>query len=408
MVALAAAALLYLWLRVRIRFTTRKGVGEGEGAHSAVYLSRPDPLVDFDLETATARNFVYANKTVRYPYYQTMSHQPMHVNHWIEIDKEYKWYLSEKQRIIAERGKVVVDSLPENDEACGELLMSLVDYLPKRYPTLFRREGHDTIVNMVMGETHVDLSSIKGVDALHVVSRLVQDDFLMAMEREDGHVYCVGGIVAFPGFYLLSEKIDQPIQVMHEPVPHFNEKLLTSVERTLRRFRPDQPFERSGWMFTTDRNLFWHDIVTDKTVDPNIHPKDYWLRVDHQTFVKLPKTNGIMFGVHPIMHKLEDLADSPLVPALLEKVTKDSDVALMEYKCTRKCEAQVLPYLRELTQRQIDRGLITHEDDVRSFRELLKDKPMEVPSKQSTLSVPTESEVKIAMQAASTTRTTKA
>ena len=33
-------------------------------------LPDPDPLLNFDLETATARNFVYANKTVRYPYYQ--------------------------------------------------------------------------------------------------------------------------------------------------------------------------------------------------------------------------------------------------------------------------------------------------------------------------------------------------
>ena len=30
----------------------------------------PDPLHDFDLGTATARNFIYANKTLRYPYYQ--------------------------------------------------------------------------------------------------------------------------------------------------------------------------------------------------------------------------------------------------------------------------------------------------------------------------------------------------
>ena len=37
---------------------------------------------------------------------------------------------------------------------------------------------------------------------------------------------------------------------------------------------------------------------------------------------------------------------------------------------------------------------------MRSFRELLKDKHMEVPQKQSTLAVPTESEVRVAMQAA--------
>ena len=33
-----------------------------------------------------------------------MAHQPMHVNHWIEIDKEYQWYLDEKARVIHEKG----------------------------------------------------------------------------------------------------------------------------------------------------------------------------------------------------------------------------------------------------------------------------------------------------------------
>ena len=41
-----------------------------------------------------------------------------------------------------------------------------------------------------------------------------------------------------------------------------------------------------------------------------------------------------------------------------------------------------------------------HEDDVRNFRELLQEKRMAVPSTQSTLAVPTESEVRLAMQAA--------
>ena len=35
-----------------------------------------------------------------------MAHQPMHVNHWIEIDKEYEWYLDEKARVIKEQGIV--------------------------------------------------------------------------------------------------------------------------------------------------------------------------------------------------------------------------------------------------------------------------------------------------------------
>ncbi|PIL33533.1 hypothetical protein GSI_04156 [Ganoderma sinense ZZ0214-1] len=356
----------------------------------------PEPLHDFDLETATARNFIYANKTLRYPYYQTMAHQPMHANHWIEIDKEYKWYIDQKAQVIRQKGKVVIDSMPDNDEACGELLLELVDYLPKRYPTLFAREGHDGIFNRVTGEHHLSLSGKKGTDALLVVSRLVQDDFLMGREREDGQIYLVGGLIAFPGFYLLSETIDKPLVVLHKPVPHFNEKLLMSVERTLKRFRPDQPFERSSWMIADDRNLFWHHIASAPAVDPNIHPKDLWFRIDHQSFRKLPRTNAIIFGVHPIMRRIEDLADSPLVPALLEKVHLESDTALMTYKAAGKYHEMLLPYLRELTASQIERGLITHEDDVKQFRELLHEKGIPVPVKQTTLAVPTESEVRIA------------
>lgn len=46
------------------------------------------------------------------------------------------------------------------------------------------------------------------------------------------------------------------IQV-HRGVPHFNEKILKSVERTLKRFDPHEPFERTSWTMVDDRNLFW-------------------------------------------------------------------------------------------------------------------------------------------------------
>lgn len=35
---------------------------------------------------------------------QTMAHQPMNINDWIEIDKDLPWYIEEKQRVIKEQG----------------------------------------------------------------------------------------------------------------------------------------------------------------------------------------------------------------------------------------------------------------------------------------------------------------
>ena len=78
--AAIAAALVFIglrsWLSSRRRQHVRTTDGRSESKEKreafipGSSLPDPDPLVNFDLETATARNFVYANKTVRYPYYQ--------------------------------------------------------------------------------------------------------------------------------------------------------------------------------------------------------------------------------------------------------------------------------------------------------------------------------------------------
>ena len=39
------------------------------------------------------------------------------------------------------------------------------------------------------------------------------------------------------------------------------------------------------------------DSIASAPANPDIDPKDFWLRIDHQTFRKLPKTNAIIFGV---------------------------------------------------------------------------------------------------------------
>ena len=86
-----------------------------------------------------------------------------------------------------------------------------------------------------------------------------------------------------------------------------------------------------------------------------MHPKDLYFRMDHQTFRKLPKTGGIIFGVcvilsirivhfdlirflfcviyrHPIMKRLSDFEDDPLVPALLVKLHEEGDRVLMDVR----------------------------------------------------------------------------
>lgn len=143
----------------------------------------PEPLTSFSLETARTRDYIYVNKTLRYPYYQTMAHQPLSPNNWIEISASYQWYLEEKRRVIAEQGRKVIDSLPENDAACGELLGLVVEFIVARYPTLFNRlpettlDGKelDGIYSRVTQERYQWIKGCppEGVEGLKIISRWV-------------------------------------------------------------------------------------------------------------------------------------------------------------------------------------------------------------------------------------------
>lgn len=296
---------------------------------------------------------------------------------------------------------MVLDSLPQVQGACTELMEHLSDWLPARYPSLFTRIDADTIDNLV---THARLSLVDesgarkaGNAAMEVVSQLVQDDYLISHpnEKNDGTWMCAGGLVCFPGFYLISHKIGQSLYDAHTVVPQFNEKILKSVERSLTRMHPSQPIERTSWeIVDSPDHLFWAALAGPLPTAPGRNgavakpmfpahvtgrtaamaaaedPGDLVLRLDHQTFVKMPKSGSVFFGVHPMRRRLRDLEDMPLLPQLIVRVMTESSRDLLVYKGCPAYEETVVPYLRAMHQRQIDRGLIIGDEDVKSYREV--------------------------------------
>lgn len=358
---------------------------------------------------AGGRDHVYVNKVLRHPYHQTMSHQPMHPDDWIEIDADYRRDLAAKRRLIETQGKVVMDIIDDDTVrlGCQELMEHICQWLTVRYPSLFTWRtapslGEDpAIVNHATAESIplVDPNTGKmkhGTTALDVVSRLVQDDFLISSPIADGHWLCAGGLVCFPGFYLLSEKINTPLRQTHEPVPQFNEKILLSVERTLTRLDPAKPIERTSWeIVDSDEDQFWvpmagplptstgakplfphHLTGRDPGAVDREDPAKLLLRLDHQTFTKMPKSGIVFFGVHPFRRKLSALRESPLLPRLLLDIHADGPKDIMKYKAAPAYEASVLPYLEQLHQWQCDVGLVKDDDRPQDFRQYKDRKPV--------------------------------
>ena len=89
---------------------------------------------------------------------------------WIELDKDYEYLIRLQARIIEERGKGALDCVPGCEQGCQELLEHVVDYLPKKYPMLFKPIP-DGIFNLVTKRNFTDLSSKTGKDALLVITQ---------------------------------------------------------------------------------------------------------------------------------------------------------------------------------------------------------------------------------------------
>ena len=346
---------------------------------------------------AGERDHLYVNKVLRHPYHQTMAHQPMSANDWIEVDSDYVRDLEEKAELVRVQGSVVLDVIDDGAVrlGCQELMEQLCAWITVRYPALFQWESASkrTVLNRVTNDAVCLYDEQRGAlkegkEALHVVSRLVQDDFLIASPAANGHWMCAGGIVAFPGFYLLSDKINRTLFETHAPVPQFNEKLLASVERTLTRLEPSKPIERTSWeIIDSPGDQFWVPMAgplpTSSGAKPTAahhmtgrrsdaceteDPSQLVLRLDHQTFVKMPKSGIVFFGVHPFRRRLEKLRESAMLPRLLLDIHQHGPPDLMKYKAAPAYQASVLPYLESLDEWQRSNGLVRKGDRSADFR----------------------------------------
>jgi hypothetical protein len=142
---------------------------------------------------------------------------------WLELDNEYPSYHALKAQRILDRGAKCVKTAPEAQAAARELLDEFVEYLPERYPSLFRsveleRGKGKGMKNLLTGEVF-DASTCtrNGIreDPMELCARMVQDDLAIMIEKEDGQYYLLAGAILLAGFWRLEDKFGMPLAEIH-------------------------------------------------------------------------------------------------------------------------------------------------------------------------------------------------
>jgi dimethylamine monooxygenase subunit A len=273
-------------------------------------------------------------------------------NEWCEIDKTYRARYDYKRQLYRDHPEDTVCYAPGSDEPCFEALHTLVEYLPRRYPSMFSKTS-EGIKNMVTGD---DWDLTEGADTwktyhpLQVMGLLSTEDWfiLQKIDAPDtastpptpaqlGNTYrLTAGANCFPAGWRLRERIGHTIsELHHNKVPFYAERLALSMHRFFNRLRVDQPHMRFNYAVDISGELFHinsHHNLDVTTLDHPVRLDDLHLRVERQVLQRLPKTRAIAFSIRTYITPITEVTSDKAVARALRTNTRSYKPEVAIYK----------------------------------------------------------------------------
>ncbi|MFN8515216.1 MAG: DUF3445 domain-containing protein [Chloroflexia bacterium] len=283
------------------------------------------------------------------------------VDSLIEVDLAcYREELALKDAILAEDYRYYFQAPLETEPMAWESIELLLPNMVRYHPQHFglRRDGDRwEWENRILGTTTVftfgDAATLP-LPPLDWLGRQMQEDLLLMAEDAERGTPLVAGHLCFASGWSLDEKMGQSFLTIHEPVPHFAEKIGRPADLLMQRLKVDHPTGRVGWALTTDVGLnhapclahqwrqSWHGVTAE-----NAGERCY-LRLERQTFSRLPRTRAVLFTIHtyraPIARVLATSDGADRARRLAGSI-RTMPTALQGYKKLAPYREELLAYL---------------------------------------------------------------
>jgi alpha-1,2-mannosyltransferase len=282
-----------------------------------------------------------------------------------------------KARRIIERGHKCCKTAPEAFDSACELLEELCDYLPQRYPSLYRKTNLG-IDNLTTGESFNITSRPLKEDPMQTAGRLVQDDLAIMFEKPDGQYYLLAGSILLAGFWRLEDKFGMPLSEIHTSgdVPQFREKLEKGMMNFFRRVQPEKPVLRNNYFIQVDDELAWSSSIGGEdaegigwfTAEKNKAVEHHMFRSERQSLRRLPRSGGVVFTIRTYFHPITEICEEPYVPGRLASAIRSWGDDVSKYKGKERYGEVLLEYLDKKHEEQLANGLdMSREEEVRSY-----------------------------------------
>ncbi|KAI0379077.1 hypothetical protein F5Y04DRAFT_260333 [Hypomontagnella monticulosa] len=311
-----------------------------------------EPLLDFDFRKVDP---------IKYQPYKTQGHVTMGIqkrvrSDWIRMDRGYLKRIEERLPLIREKPEFTIGTGEAVNPAIEELYDEImIKYLPARFPTMFKIRGK-LVENLATGTTYpFNTAGLTHAQMLAYTGENVEEDFYFMCPDAEGQFRLQGYIACFPGGFLSPARVGESVREIHKPVPGYERKLGLSVDRYFARMQPGDFIGRMNWslqvdgadLFRTDGNNYYpgtEQVVTEEKEDPLL--EECFLRVEHQTLTKLPRTHAVIFTVRSYMtplHQVKAEGDGKALAQAIESMPE----GLGHYKMRQYWGRKVLPWLME-------------------------------------------------------------
>ncbi|EXJ84060.1 hypothetical protein A1O3_04727 [Capronia epimyces CBS 606.96] len=269
------------------------------------------PLLDFDVATRPPHPYRPWRSG---KFAMTMGVSKVKPEEWLDLDNKY-WQEQELRRqLLVESRPEVMQLLHGSEAACIEVLDTVVDYLTRRYPSLFYRpEGKDGYIYNGLTNLSFKITAPYELHPLEIAAQLVMEDLNLLVQGfgpEPDQYYLSASFSMAPAGWYLKERIGWPLWKIHGPVPLWEEKLRLSVERFFLRMKPGDIVMRQNFFLQTNNAMFQQEPFANSMLSaPKI--EDIRIRHERQTLRRLPKTGAVLFTVRTYLTPVVDLQDEP-------------------------------------------------------------------------------------------------
>ena len=273
-----------------------------------------------------------------------------------DVDEHYVAECREREIVLAAE-PLRYQALPHMMSSQWDVLELIMESLARDYPAHFSLAKRGNRWHWINGPLGIDQEFTFGDPAslprepLDFITRQAQGDFVV-MDQREGDLWAEAGMVTTPADWSLDFDIGMTFKEWHGPVPLAHE--LGVFDRALKfllNLRLGQPVRRLNWTMTVNPRLDtspenypkWgpdRATITKENAGDLVH-----LRVELQGLWRLPRSNGVLFGIRCYLISLRELSTVPKWARRVHRVLEELHPALVDYKGLSRYRDTVVDWL---------------------------------------------------------------